>query len=257
MEVRRPLIPDREILVVFALLLSAMAAVLLSVDPAFPALHSILDTGVFLLSALLAFLLWDMGWRTGQLLPRLEAMCFAVVALLELLHVITALNFPEAHRFALLLKLGTWSPAAYLLPVGLLLALSLGARDGSVAVVRARPAGHGGGPRWRCSRCRATASPLFSASPRPTLILAPLLWILVFFEYWRMRDTDRLARVFAVFAAITLFVPLIMLYSQGPADKVAVLAHFVRITGELFLLFSLTQMGTADTARRMLRRTRA
>ena len=63
---------------------------------------------------------------------------------------------------------------------------------------------------------------------------------------------DRLARVFAVFAAITLFVPLIMLYSQGPADKVAVLAHFVRITGELFLLFSLTQMGTADTARRML-----
>jgi signal transduction histidine kinase/ActR/RegA family two-component response regulator len=251
MEVRRTLIPDRKILVVFALLLSAMATVLMSADSAFPALHSILDTGVFLLSALLAFLLWDMGWRTTQLLPRLEAICFVVVAALELLHVITALNFPETHRFILLLKLGTWSPAAYLLPVGLLLALSHGSRDGSVAwfafgllVMAAVLMALFTLPRY--------SEPTFIGITRPTLLFAPPLWIVVFFAYWRIRDTDRLAYVFAVFAAITLFVPLIMLYSTGPADKVAVLAHFVRITGELFLLFSLTQMGTADTARRML-----
>src|SRR5688572_28176918 len=98
-------------LAVFALLLCAMAAVTQAVGDYFPALHSILDTAVFLLSALLAFLLWDMGWRTGHLLPRMQAICFAVVAVLELLHVITALHFPEDHQFALLLRLGTWSPA--------------------------------------------------------------------------------------------------------------------------------------------------
>ncbi len=251
MEDRRTLIADRETLAVFGLLLSAMAAVLVSADDVFPALHSILDTAVFLLSALLAFLLWDMGWRTGQLLPRLLAMCFAVVALLELLHVITALNFPEAHRFAVLLTLGTWSPATYLLPVGLLLALPLARRDANVALFAFGLLVMAAGlmalfaiPRY--------SQPSFLGITRPTLILAPLLWIAVIARYWRIRETDRLARAFALFAAIALLVPLIMLYSRAPADKVAVLAHFVRVAGEIFLLFRLTQMGTADTARRML-----
>ena len=31
----------------------------------------------------------------------------------------------------------------------------------------------------------------------------------------------------------------------------AIIAHFVRVTGELYLLLNLMQMGTADTARRM------
>jgi signal transduction histidine kinase/ActR/RegA family two-component response regulator len=250
MDIRHSLIPGREMLAVFGLLLCAMAAVLLSADGAFPALHSILDTAVFLLSALLAFLLWDMGWRAGELLPRLKAVCFAVVALLELLHVITALDFPEAHRFALLVRLGTWSPAAYLLPTGLLLALPLSRRDGNVPMFSMGLLLMAAGlmalfalPRY--------SDPVFLGITRPTLALAPLLWIAVFFMYWRIRNSDRLARVFALFAAVTLFVPLMMLYSTGSADKVAVLAHFVRIAGELFLLFNLTQMGTADTARRM------
>ena len=250
MEERRSLIPDREILVAFALLLSAMLAVLFAVNDLFPALHSILDTAVFLLSALLAFLLWDMGWRSGLLLPRLQAACFAVVALLELLHVITALHFPEAHRFALLLTLGTWSPAVYLLPAGLLLALSLSRRGGSVPlfgfgllVMAAGLMAVFAIPRY--------SEPSFFGITRPTLVLAPLLWIAVAISYWRIRATDRLAEVFAMFAVITMCVPLMMLYSQAPADKVAILGHFMRIAGEVFLLFSLTQMGTADTARRM------
>jgi signal transduction histidine kinase/ActR/RegA family two-component response regulator len=251
MEFRNTLNPGREMLAVFALLICAMVAVQWSPDDYFPALHSILDTAVFLLSALLAFLLWDMGWRTGQLLPRLDAVCFAVVATLELLHVITALDFPESHRFALLLKLGTWSPAAYLLPIGLLLALSLSRRNGNVPLFALGLLVMAAGlmalfalPRY--------SDPSFLGITRPTLILAPLLWVWVFIRYWRIRDLDRLAHVFAVFAAATLFVPVMMLYSSGPGDKVAVLAHFVRIVGELYLLFSLTQMGTADTAQRML-----
>jgi len=238
-------------LAVFALLLCAMVTVVVVPDTFFPALHPILDTGVFLLSALLAFLLWDLGWRAGQLLPRLKAVCFTVVAVLELLHVITALDFPETHRFALLLTLGTWSPATYLLPTGLLLALSLSRRESSVPLFALGLVLMAAGlmavfamPRY--------SDPKFLGITRPTLILAPLLWIAVCVSYWRIRDSDRLGRVFAVFAAITFFVPLLMLYSVGPGDKMAVLGHFVRITGELFLLFSLTQMGTADTARRML-----
>jgi signal transduction histidine kinase/ActR/RegA family two-component response regulator len=242
--------PGRELLAVVALPLVAMGAAVLSSSTDFPALHSILDTAIFLLSAVIGFLLWDMGWRTGQLLPRLKAVCFSVVALLELLHVITALDFTEAPRFALLLSLGTWSPAAYLLPLGLLVAPPLGRRGANAFVFGV------------CLLVLALGLMLLFAMPRysdpgplgitrPTLALAPLLWIAVVSVYWRIRDQERLARVFAIFAAVTMLVPLIMLFSRGPADKVAVIAHFVRFVGELFLLFSLTQMGTADTARRM------
>ena len=70
-------------------------------------------------------------------------------------------------------------------------------------------------------------------------------------ENWRIRDLDRLAHLFALFAVVTLFVPLIMIFSFAPADKAAMIAHFVRFAGELVLLFGLTQMGTFDTAQRM------
>jgi len=250
-DLRRTLNPSSVKTAVLALLLVALAAVGLSFSRNFLTLHAILDTAVFLLSGVLAFLLWDMGWRTGQLLQRLQAVCFAVVALLELLHVLTALDFSAADRISVLVVPGTWSPAAYLLPLGLLLALPLSRDDASVPLFTAG-----------LLIAAAVLMVLFAWVPRysepdvlgitrPTLIFAPLLWIPVIVGYWRVRDVDRLAQVFALFAAVTLFVPLLMLFSQTPADKVAIITHFVRVAGELFLLFSLTQMGTADTARRM------
>ena len=42
-----------------------------------------------------------------------------------------------------------------------------------------------------------------------------------------------------------------MLYSEAPADRAAMLAHAGRFANGLFLLFTLTQMGSIDTARRM------
>jgi signal transduction histidine kinase/ActR/RegA family two-component response regulator len=243
--------PGREMFVVGVLLLLAMSAVLVSVTDNFPALHSILDTAVFIVSALLAFLLWDLGWRTRQELPRLEAVCFAVVAVLELLHVITALDFAEAQGAAVLLRLGTWSPAAYLLPLGLLAALPLSRRDtnpmlfaGALVIVAA-------GLMVLFAVVPRYSEPGLLGITRPTLLLAVLLWIPVIIVHWRRRHEDRLATSFAIFAAITLLVPLFILYSEGPADKVAIITHFLRVTGELYLLFSLTQMGTVDTAERM------
>jgi signal transduction histidine kinase/ActR/RegA family two-component response regulator len=250
MDIKRALNPGRDMFAVLVLLLWAMAAVMLSAGTSFPALHSILDTAVFLLSAVLAFLLWDMGRRTGQRLTRLQSASFAVVAILELLHVITALDFMASSLFAGLVRLGTWSPAVYLLPLGLAVALPVARRDIRVPYFAAALVIVAAGLMWLFALPRYSA-PGFMGITRPTLILAPLLWIAVVVAYTRIRAHDRLAGVFAAFAAITLCVPLIMLFSQTSADKLAVIGHFVRVAGELFLLFSLTQMGTADTEQRI------
>jgi signal transduction histidine kinase/ActR/RegA family two-component response regulator len=201
---------------------------------------------------MIAFLLWDLGWRTGQLLARLKAVCFVVVALLELLHVFTALDFSNAPSFAILLRLGTWSPAAYILPLGLLFALPLSRRDTSEAVFGISLLIVAAGLMVFFAVVSRYSEPGFLGMTRPTLILAPLLWVLAAIGHWRIRDQDRLARVFAIFAAITLFVPMLMVYSVAPADKVAITTHLVRIAGELYLLINLMQMGTEDTVQRML-----
>src|SRR5688572_3806740 len=242
MDVRRSLRSRGEVFSAVVLLLLALAAVVLPVGTDFPALHSILDTGVFLLSAMIAFLLWDLGWRTGQLLARLQAVCFVVVAVLELLHVFTALDFADAPNFAILLRLGTWSPAAYVLPLGLLLALPLSRRDASEAVFGLSLLVVAAGLMVFFALVSRYSEPGLFNMTRPTLILAPVLWALVAIGHWRIREHDRMARVFAVFAAISLFVPMLMLYSVAPADKVAITTHLVRIAGELYLLINLMQM---------------
>jgi len=166
--------------------------------------------------------------------------------------VITALDFAEMPDAALLLRLGTWSPAAYLLPLGLLAALPLSRRPTNPALFAVALLIVAAGLMVVFAMVPRYTAPSFLGITRPTLIFAALLWIPVFVGHWHLRHQDRLASVFAAFAAVTFFVPLLILFSVGPADKLAVLAHFVRVTGELYLLFSLTQMGTFDTVQRML-----
>ena len=239
------------ILATTLLLLLSLVVILLPGGSDLPALHSILDTAVFLLSAMIAFLLWDLGWRAGQLVNRLRAACFGVVALLELQHVITALDFTHAPELSILFRLGSWSPAAYLLPLGLACALPLARREireplftaGLVVVAGLLMVFFMVVPRYGESA--------FLGMTRPTLALAPVLWAMVAISHWRNRDDDRLASTITVFACITLLVPALMLYSVGPADRVAIVTHLVRVFGALYLLLALIRMGTADTARRM------
>ncbi len=251
MEPRRALNSRRELFSAVVLLLLAFVAVLLPVGEDFPSLHSILDTGAFLLSAMIAFLLWDMGWRTGQRLTLLKASCFAIVAALEFLHVLTVLDFDSAPRFNLLLKLGTWSPAAYLLPLGLLLALPLSRRGMNVPVFVGFQLLVAASLMILFAMVPRYSEPGVLGMTRPTLLGAPLLWILVGVSYWRARHEDRIAQMLVVFAVITFFVPLVMLFSKAPADNVAITTHLIRIAGELYLLVSLMQLGTEDTAQRM------
>jgi signal transduction histidine kinase/ActR/RegA family two-component response regulator len=251
MDYRQSLNPGREMFAVAALLLVAMIAVIRASGTDFPALHSILDTAVFMASGMLAFLLWDLGWRTDERLPRLKAVVFAAVAILELLHVITALDFAELPEAWVLVRLGTWSPAAYLLPLGLAASLPLSRRNASPGIFAIILVGIGAILMGLFAMVPRYGEPGFLGITRPTLALAPLLWIAVIVGHWRIREVDRAAGAFTVFSAITLFVPLLILFSTTSADKMAILSHFVRVMGELYLLFSLTQMGTVDTARRM------
>src|SRR5260221_1545078 len=107
-------------LVVFAM----TAAVLLEGGRRdFPQLHTVLDTGAFILSGVLAALLWDMGLRLNLSLMKWIAVSFAVTLLLELTHAIVTVEWTGALApivaAAGVLRPATWPPAAHILPLGI------------------------------------------------------------------------------------------------------------------------------------------
>src|SRR5215831_13476449 len=106
----------------------------------YPNLHTILDTASSLLSSVLAWLLWDMGMRSGRRLQLLLAMCFAATAGAELVHVLVTIEwtglFSAIKQAEMDLRPSTWPAAAYVLPVGVLVSvLRFERRSESVATV--------------------------------------------------------------------------------------------------------------------------
>jgi PAS domain S-box-containing protein len=217
-----------------------------------PALHTVLDTSVALTGALIALLLWDISRRIDQSWPLLLAVSFGMLAVGELLHVLAILGWlgggPNADiRF----RAGTWGPPAYVLPAGVGAALLFRSRDrtfawlfgaamillalGLIAVFLSVP-------RY--------SPPDLLGITRPSLALVPVLWVIVGMAYWRVRREAEFAGVIALTAAILACSHLIMLYSRAPSDVTAMAAHYGKFVGEALLLFGLTQIGAADTARR-------
>jgi PAS domain S-box-containing protein len=228
------------------------AAVMLHYGAENPSLHTILDTSVAVTGALLALLLWDVSRRTEQSLPLFLALCFAMLAIGELLHVVTVLGWLGGGTAGdLQYRAGTWGPPAYLLPIGVGAALLLRDRSrwyawplaiGLVLLAAALVAIFLAVPRH-------TAPGLLWIT-RPSLILVSLLWALVGVAYWRRRGESEIAQAIVPTAVILALAHAVMLYSHAATDTVAMVAHYGKFVGEVLLVFNLTQIGAADTARR-------
>jgi signal transduction histidine kinase/ActR/RegA family two-component response regulator len=248
--------PGRNIFIMLGVCAIAAASIFSAPGPTFPILHTILNTGIALVTVVLSLLFWDLGWRTGDPLVRFMAIIFAVAGFLEVLHVLAALEPASASEILnqvwRRLRSGTWAPPAYLLPLGLGFLLLAGPPSrtsktvfalGTIAVAGGLFALFQWLPRY--------ASPGWLGIIRPTLVAVPLLWIPVGVMFWRRRQGDRMAHALAFYALGTGLSHLFMLYSDQATSKFAMTAHFGVFGGGLYLLLSLVQMGTADTARRM------
>src|SRR5882672_3878881 len=88
----------------------------------YPDLHTILDTGMFLLLGILSLWLWDMGGRINNPLSQYLAASFAVASLLNFIHVMVTVEWsgplaPIAQA-AHILRPGAWPPGVHVLPIG-------------------------------------------------------------------------------------------------------------------------------------------
>jgi PAS domain S-box-containing protein len=228
------------------------AAAMLHYGAGSPELHTVLDTSVAVTGALIALLLWDVSRRTDQSWPLFLAICFAMTAISEFLHVVTVLGwFGDGPSGDVTSRAGSWGPRAYLLPISAWAALLLRDRPrwyawplaaGLVLLAAALIAIFQVIPRY--------AEPGLLWITRPSLILVPLLWALVGFAYWKRRDETDIAYAIAPIAVILAAAHGVMLYARAPADTLAMVAHFGKFVGDVLLLFNLTQIGAADTARR-------
>jgi signal transduction histidine kinase len=217
-----------------------------------PSLHTVLDTSTALTGALVALLLWDVSRRTDQSWPLFLAISFAMLTLGELLHVLAVLDWLGNGAAAdVRMRAGTWGPPAHLLPIGV----------GASLLLRNRPRSFAWLLALGLVLLALLLVPTFFLAPRyadpgllwitrPTLILAPLLWAAVGIAYWKRRDESEIARAMALTAVVLVIAHSVMLYSRAPSDSIAMVAHLGKFVGDALLLFNLTQIGAADTARR-------
>ncbi len=222
----------------------------------YPDLHTILDTGLALLSGMMALLLWDMGAHIGRPFPKWLAVTFAVTFALNLVHVLVTVEWSgplvSIAQAKGVLRPATWPPSTHLLPIGIALALWR-LRRGKVGVL---------GYTAAIIALAVALFAIFQRAPtylppgllgitRPALIAAPLLWASVCAAAWRMRASDPLSRPIVWMAATLAVANTIMLYSRAPADGTAMAAHLGRVSGYLVLFLTVMQMASRDMQERI------
>lgn len=234
-----------------------ITALLAAAGNAYPTLHTILDVSVFLMSGVLALLLWDSGSRHRPSLYRWLAISFTVAALCEFIHVMVAIEWPERfariHQFAEQVRSGTWAPAAYLLPLGLLGALGLGRKEGKRGVgwFGLSLVGLGAGLIILFQWLPRYAVPGWLGISRPTLVGAPFLWVALGVICWRGRHWDRIMRVLVPLSLLFFGAQVVMLFSRNLHDSLAMAAHLGKLAGSLYLLVQLVRIGAEDTEQRI------
>jgi len=255
-DARGDLRPERDFIIALAVSVLGGMAIFSAPGNVFPVLHTILNTGLAIGTVLVSLLFWDLGWRIRSALLPYLAIVFAVAGVLEISHVIAALEpstASEAINDALRsLRSGTWAPPAYLLPLGTGVALWVaqapgtskwGFAAGAFLVAVGLFALFQWLPRY--------SDPVAFGILRPSLVMVPVLWIPVGIVLWRRRAEDRIAHALAYYAFGLALSHTLMLYSHEATSKFAMSAHLGVFAFGLFLVLSLMQMGTADNARRM------
>ena len=223
-------------------------------------LHITLNTAVFIVSAVLSLLLADIGMRMSRPLLRWLAVTFTVTTVLELLHVLTTVDFGSRltanTTFDDALRVTAWPPSAYCLAVGTAVAVGLTARG----VTQARWFGPAlilftvatfpvflWVPRF--------TEPGFLGITRPAPILVPPLWLLVCWMCWRLWNRDPIIRMVGQMGAVQCFAQICVLYSRGANDAPAMAAHLGKVGGEMVFLLLLVSMASSAMRRVMLAET--
>ena len=222
----------------------------------YPELHTILDTGIFFLSALLTVLLWDIGRRIGRPFPLWLAASFGVTAALEFVHMMVNVEWwgvlaPIAELKAFL-RPATWPPAAHVLPIGIGAAIWR-LRRGERPTPYFLPAvAIGGAAVFEAFQYLPTYTPAITFGiTRPALVAVPLFWLAVGWASWHWRKAERNLRPIAIMAAVLFVGSMAMLYSRAPHDNVAMVAHLAKIAGYLVLLFAVMRMASHDMLERI------
>jgi signal transduction histidine kinase len=218
--------------------------------------HTVLVTGLCLTGGLLALLLWDVSVRTGRALPLMLAISFAISAAASTIHMILALHTARAGGMRAFTDIswqtGAWGQAVYVLPIGTLAAVYL--RNHTARI----------GWAFFGGLCIASAalSVAFAGLPayvpngflgitRPAYVGVPILWAVCAFLYWQHRHETELKHAMALASVIFLCGAIAAVFSSSLIDTGATIGYLARLVAEVFLLFSLTQIGAADTQRRL------
>jgi signal transduction histidine kinase/ActR/RegA family two-component response regulator len=217
--------------------------------------QTMLSTSIFVATSVVGLMLWEIGARTGQSLPRLLALALPVLVGFELIHTVAVVEpLAQLDIFGALetrWRAATWAPTSHFLPLAMLAILLLPARRkvngasfvaGLTALGFALLALFEWLPRY--------TAPTWLGITAPALVLAPLLWAGAGYLCWRRRAEHEILRMFALMSAIMVLANIAMLYARNYDDAAAMIAHFGKFVAKLSFLISLMEMSAIEMAQR-------
>jgi signal transduction histidine kinase/ActR/RegA family two-component response regulator len=216
----------------------------------YPELHTMLDTGMFVISVVLTASLWEMGQRIGRGFPIWVAASFGVTAALECLHVTATIEWWDSLLPVLSLpawlRPTTWSPSAYILPLGIGIAIWRLVRGEHPLPLFAPILVLLSVAMFALFQYVPPIDPADTGITRPVLVGVPLLWVAVGWAAWRWREHERKLIPIVVMAAIMACGNVPVLYSKAGNDDLAMVGHVGRVIGYLVFLLAVMRMGSQD-----------